>query len=73
MNTPEGDAWTLQQNSVVSGNLLVEVRQQGDVDVAQTSSLTRHCDTGALIPLEYYVFELQSKAELFDLKGHTGF
>lgn len=64
LNTPEGDAWTLQQNSVVSRNLLVEVRQQGDVDVAQTSSLTGHCDTGAWIHLEYYVFELQSKAEV---------
>lgn len=47
MNTPEGDAWTLQQHSVVSRNLLVEVRKQGDVNVAQTSSLTGHNDIGA--------------------------
>lgn len=42
MDPPQCDAGTLQQHAVVSGDLLVEVGQQGDVDVAQTSSLTKH-------------------------------
>ena len=41
MDIPECDAWTLQQDSIVSRHLLVEVWQQRDVDVAQTSSLTK--------------------------------
>lgn len=40
MNLPEGDAWTLQQHTVVFRDLLSQVWQQGDVNVAQTSSLT---------------------------------
>lgn len=44
MNLPEGDAWTLQQHAVVSRDLLSQVWQQGDVNVAQTSSLTEHKD-----------------------------
>lgn len=40
MSPPQCNAWTLQQHPVVSRDLLVEVGQQGDVDVAQTSSLT---------------------------------
>ena len=42
VNVPQCDARTLQQHAVVSGDLLGEVRQQRDVDVAQTSSLTKH-------------------------------
>lgn len=45
MNPPEGDAWTLQQHAVVSRDLLSQVWQQWDVNVAQTSSLTEHKDT----------------------------
>ena len=41
MTVPQCDAWILQQHPVVSWYLFVEVREQGDVDVAQTSSLTK--------------------------------
>lgn len=41
MNLPQCNARTLQQHPIVSRDLLVEVGQQGDVDVAQASSLTR--------------------------------
>lgn len=44
-NLPQCNAWILQQHPIVSGDLLVEVGQQGDVDVAQASSLTKHHDT----------------------------
>lgn len=55
MNPPEGNAWTLQQHSVVLRNLLGEVRQQGDVNVAQTSSLTEHDIMGASVTFDNYV------------------
>lgn len=58
MNVPECDAWTLQQHSVVSRDLLVEVRQQRDVNVAQTPSLTEHNDIiGVLITFDNYLFD----------------
>lgn len=52
MNLPEGDAWTLQQYTVVSRDLLSQVWQQRDVNVAQTSSLTAQgYDGGASVTL----------------------
>lgn len=51
-NPPEGNAWTLQQHSVVSRDLLGEVRQQRDVNVPQSSSLTEHDIMGASITLD---------------------
>lgn len=55
VNPPEGNSWTLQQHSIVSRDLLGEVRQQGDVNVAQTSSLTEHDILGASITFDNYV------------------
>lgn len=55
VNVPQCDAWTLQQHAVVSGDLLGEVRQQRDVDVAQTSSLTKHHE---IIPVRLTLTQL---------------
>ncbi len=67
MDPPQSDAWTLQQHPVVSGDLLVEVRQQGDVDVAQTSSLTKHIKIRSVrLTLSQLLLLIQLKINLSD-------
>lgn len=42
MNSPQSNSWTVQQHTIVSGDLLVEIWEQRDVDISQASSLTKH-------------------------------
>lgn len=41
MDPPKRDAWPFEQHPVVPGYLLVQVRQQGNVDMAKTSRLLK--------------------------------
>lgn len=68
MNLPEGDAWTLQQHAVVSRDLLSQVWQQRDVNVAQPSSLTEHKDIMASVTLVNY----QTHDATADYRGVEG-